>query len=235
MVQNSSVRHREMIAGILATAFEAPWIYRGVLLVLDWTGRAQSAMILTQYLGVFATPVAFVIELLGTIGLLFFATRLEASRESLDRPLVILAWSRPEKPKRKRLWIKLAVAVCLVSTISALYLSERIQNRCANLVQKPIPPEVLSLINQSKLWCEAHRYLECSNFASQALSIDSDSPDALNNRAFAEGCSGQWDQALADGNRAKYLAESQCAGVADKTQGNLSAIKDRDRSRLCGM
>ena len=60
------------------------------------------------------------IEFLGAIGLLFYATRLEHYREAHETPLIIRAWAEPEKPKRHWFWIKLAIASASFSVIAAI-------------------------------------------------------------------------------------------------------------------
>ena len=60
-------------------------------------GRAQVAIAVAPYLGVLATPVAFVVELLGAVGLLFYATRLEYHRENEEADSLTLGESHSKR------------------------------------------------------------------------------------------------------------------------------------------
>jgi hypothetical protein len=77
-------------------------------------------MTVVPYLGILTHPSAFVIEFLGGIGLLFYATRLEHYREAHEAPLIILPWTVPERPKRHWFWIRLAIASGSLSLLAAL-------------------------------------------------------------------------------------------------------------------
>ena len=111
---------RERTSGYGGAVLAAPWVFLGSLRILDWVGRAQTAMTVAPYLGVFSTPLAFVLELLGVAALLFYATRLEHYREAEETPLIIRPWSEPGKPKRHWFWIKLAIVSGGLSFIAAM-------------------------------------------------------------------------------------------------------------------
>lgn len=120
LVSEQPNKARERAAGIGGAVLAAPWVFQGVLHLVDWIGRAQTAMTITPYLGIIASPPAFLIEMIGAIGLLFYATRLEHSREAAETPRIIRPWSEPEVPKRHWFWIKLAIASATLSILAGL-------------------------------------------------------------------------------------------------------------------
>jgi hypothetical protein len=122
-VDGKANKNQERAAGIGGVVLVAPWVFLGVLRIIDLISRAQTAMSIVPYLGVFADPIAFMIEFIGVAGLLFYATRLEHVREAEDTPRIIRAWSDPEQPKRHWFWIKLAIGVASVTVVVAVGLS----------------------------------------------------------------------------------------------------------------
>ena len=79
-------------------------------------------MAVGPYLGVLMTPLAFLIELFGAVGLLFYATRLEQNREREDAPRIITPYTIPTKPKWHWFWLKLAGVVAAVVVTGAISL-----------------------------------------------------------------------------------------------------------------
>jgi len=113
-------RKLERLVGTGGAVFAGPWVFFGVCRLIDWVGRAQTTVAITPHLGILATPQAFVLELIGAVGLLYYATTLEHSREAVDAPRVILAYSSgPEEPKRHWFWLKVAISVCAISCVAA--------------------------------------------------------------------------------------------------------------------
>jgi len=140
-------RAKEKFSGVGGVVLMAPWVFQGVLRVWDWAGRAQTAMTIAPHLGVLSTPLAFLTELLGVSGLLFYATTLEHQREADETPRIIQAWSEPEKPKRHWFWIKVAIGVALISLVAACITAYRIQMKIPvddvlvrSAIRYPIPP-----------------------------------------------------------------------------------------------
>ena len=101
---------RERAAGVTGTVLSIPWIFNGTIQVIDAISRGQMVMELNPYISFVTKPWAFLLELFGSICLLYYATRLEQVREIDETPRIIRPYSVPQKPKRHRLWIKLWVA-----------------------------------------------------------------------------------------------------------------------------
>jgi hypothetical protein len=95
-------KQKETAYGIGGSLFAGPWVFIGVCHLIDWISRAQVVMAITPYLGPLTNPLAFLVELIGAVGLLFYATRLEHAREARDVPLIIRPWAEPEKPALRR-------------------------------------------------------------------------------------------------------------------------------------
>jgi hypothetical protein len=112
-------RQAERLLGTIGALCSALWAFKGVLIMIDWVSRAQTAATIGLYLWVFGTPLGFALEFIVLVCSLFYATRLEHSREIEETPLVFLAYSEPAQPKRNRTWIKLSFAVMSVSALSA--------------------------------------------------------------------------------------------------------------------
>jgi hypothetical protein len=128
---SSRPNNTENISGIGGSILAGPWVFLGVWHLVDWIGRAQTAMAITPYLGIFASPIAFLLEFIGAVGLLFYATRLEHAREADAVPLIIKPYADPKKPKRHWFWLKIASCIAAVSVIAGVgtgaWLKARIQ------------------------------------------------------------------------------------------------------------
>jgi hypothetical protein len=96
----------EKSAGIVGSLAIFGWAFHGALLVIDSIGRVQTTVAMAPYLGSLMSPLAFVLEFVGGFFLLWFALKLEYSRERDEVPLVILAYTSPKTLKPKRLWLK---------------------------------------------------------------------------------------------------------------------------------
>lgn len=112
-------KKKESAIGIGGSVLVGLWVFSGVCHLLDWIGRAQTTMAITPYLGIFASPLAFIVEFIGAVGLLFYATRLEHAREAEDSPRIIRPWSKPEKPIRHWFWLKMGLGATVISAFSA--------------------------------------------------------------------------------------------------------------------
>jgi hypothetical protein len=134
-------RPTERLAGIVALFCAAPWTFKGVLMILDWISRVQTVVAVEPHLWIFGTPLGFAVEFLVLISSLFYATRLEHSREIDETPRVILAYSNPAQPKNRRIWIKLTGGMILLSAFAALlvflYQSNR---RVKAAIVRPLAP-----------------------------------------------------------------------------------------------
>jgi hypothetical protein len=133
-VVGKSTKNIERAAGISGAVLAAPWVFQGVLRIVDWISRAQTAMAIIPYLGIFASPAAFVIELAGVTCLLFYATRLEHYREAEETPRIIRAWSEPDRPKRHWFWLKGALASGSLSVLAAIFVFVLLHNRIPRAV-----------------------------------------------------------------------------------------------------
>jgi hypothetical protein len=94
----TSNKKLESASGIVGSVLAGPWIFLGVCHLIDWMGRLQTVMAITPYLGILTSPLAFLGELIGAVGLLYYATTLEHSREAEQPPRIIRPYSEPEKP-----------------------------------------------------------------------------------------------------------------------------------------
>ncbi len=141
-VVEKSRRSKERAAGIGGAVLAAPWVFQGVLRIIDWISRGQTAMTIAPYLGVLTHPVAFVLEFLGAVGLLFYATRLEHYREAQETPLIIRPWSEPEQPQRHWFSLKIGLATGFLSVLGAVAVfvvhSKERSNSVSVLEQSPV-------------------------------------------------------------------------------------------------
>ncbi len=111
---------KERAAGYGGATLGASWLFWAALHVVDWLGRAQTAMTVAPYVGILSTPLALLLELLTATGLLLYATRLEQDREAEEAPRIILPFAPPVKPNRHWYWIKLSIITGAASLVAAL-------------------------------------------------------------------------------------------------------------------
>ncbi len=110
------------------------------------------------------TPPAFIAELVAAVGLLFYATRLEQSREADEAPRIIRPWTVPEKPKRHWFWLKIAMTSCFVAVGAAIAVTAFFGNRPLLPVPKitspppsvraPIPTSTTSSARPKRIYDE---------------------------------------------------------------------------------
>lgn len=131
------IKRVEQVAGIGGATLAAPWVFTGVLHLLDWISRAQTVVAVAPYLGTLMTPPAFLTEFVGAVGLLFYATRLEHFREADEAPRIILAWQDPPKIKRHWIWLKAALTVVAVAFLVATITGIRILRKAPELSLPP--------------------------------------------------------------------------------------------------
>ena len=110
----------ETTVGTGGAVFVGPWVFFGVWRLIDLIGRTQTTLAMAPYLAILASPIAFVIEFIGAVGLLYYATTLEQSRESKAAPRIIRPYSESTKPKRHWFWLKVAIAVSVLSSCGAV-------------------------------------------------------------------------------------------------------------------
>src|ERR1035441_3612944 len=110
----------EAAAGVVGVAFVATWMFDAGLRIIDWISRGQTMMALDPYIHYLVAPWAILIQFLGAVALLFYATRLEHFREVDEAPRIILAYTTPEKPKKHHLWVKLSVGSAILSVVVAV-------------------------------------------------------------------------------------------------------------------
>jgi len=102
-------------------------------------------MSLGPYIRYLGNPLVQLGEVLGAVGLLVWATRLEQARETEAAPRIILPYGtgEPERPKRHWFWVKiggiLAVIAVIFITVSAL--SHHIPSKKAQLAVVDSPKE----------------------------------------------------------------------------------------------
>lgn len=140
----------ERAAGIGGQVLTVPWIFSAAVHVIDWIGRGQTTLTLPSFVETLATPWANLIELLGAVSLLYYATRLEDARELDEAPRVILPYSKPPELRRLRIWLKLAVVVCIVSVGCAGALSWVARPKTPASTAQPVKPALSPLPEPAK-------------------------------------------------------------------------------------
>jgi hypothetical protein len=129
----------ERAYGISGSVLAGPWVFVAVWHLIDWIGRAQTAMAITPHLGVLVNPLATLLELIGAVGLLFYATRLEHAREADDAPRIIMPFALPEKPRRHWFWLKVATAISVLACAGAVVVAISMRHI---VTARPQPPTV---------------------------------------------------------------------------------------------
>jgi len=110
----------EASIGIAGTLAIVSACLRGGLLLVDWIGRVQTTIAISPYLGRLMSAPAFITELVVGFAFLYVALRLEHEREEEEAPRIIPAYTVPTPPKRRRLWLRIAVVIAIVLVLGGV-------------------------------------------------------------------------------------------------------------------